>query len=126
MEVRMLYKLVVFLHVISVFGYLLTHGTSMAVAFAVKKERDIGKIKTLLELSGNSYPMMFRMLNASILLGIIAALQAGWWHFGWVWASLISLFIIFVLMVAFGGIIYGSARRAVGLSYTVHGEIFPC
>lgn len=121
----MLYKLVVFLHVISVFGYLLAHGASVAVAFALKRERDIGKIKTLLELSGNSYPMMFRMLNASILLGIIAALQAGWWRFGWIWASLILLFVIFALMVVFGGIVYGSARRAIGLSYTVRGKYYP-
>lgn len=121
----MLYKLVVFLHVISVFGYLLTHGISVAMAFALKKERDISKIKTLLELSGNSYPMMFRLLNTSILLGIIATLQAGWWRFGWVWVSVFLLVAIFVLMVLFGGMVYGKARVAAGLPYVIRGKRFP-
>ena len=50
----MLYKIIVFLHVISVFGYLLSHGVSAGVAFALKKERDIQRIRALLDLSAVS------------------------------------------------------------------------
>ena len=121
----MLYKLIVLLHVIAVFGYLLSHWASVAVAFALKKERNIQKIKALLELSGNSYPMMFRTFYASILLGIIATIQAGWWRFGWIWTSVLLLVIIFILMIRFGGMIYGHARMAAGLPYAIRGKHFP-
>ena len=47
----MLYRLVVLLHVIFVFGYLLAHRVSAAVAFALKKERDIRRVRALLDLS---------------------------------------------------------------------------
>ena len=54
----MLYQIVVFLHVVFVLGYLLAHGVSAAVAFALKKERDLNRIRALLDLSAASYPAM--------------------------------------------------------------------
>jgi len=47
----MLYQLIVFLHVISAFAFLLSHGAAASVAFALKRERDPQKIRTLLDLS---------------------------------------------------------------------------
>jgi hypothetical protein len=121
----MLYQIVVYLHVVFVFGYLLTHGASVAMAFALKRERNMEKIKNLLELSGNSYPMMFRTLYASVILGVIAGFQGHWWGRGWIWASFVLLIVIYVLMVVFGGIVYGSARKAAGLPYSIRGKPFP-
>ena len=54
----MLYQIVVFLHVFCVFGYLLAHGVSAAVSFALKRERDIQRVRTMLDLSAASYPVM--------------------------------------------------------------------
>lgn len=121
----MLYKVVVVLHVVAVLGYLLAHGVSVAVAFALKRERNMDKIKTLLELSGNSYPIMFGSFYASILFGIAAGFQGGWWRFGWIWASIGLLIVIFGLMIRFGGNIYSAARRAAGMLYRIHGKPFP-
>ena len=45
----MLYQLVVFLHVVSVLGYLLAHGVSASVSYAIKKERDVNRIADRVE-----------------------------------------------------------------------------
>ncbi len=111
----MLYRIIVFLHVISTFGFLLSHGASVSMAFALKRERDSGKIRALLDLSGASYPWMMLTLLASIVFGIIAGFQGYWWNFGWIWASIALLIVIFALMYFFGSNIYGTARKTVEL-----------
>jgi len=121
----MLYKLVVFLHVIFVFGYLLSHGVSAGVAFAPKKERDVQRIRALLDVSAASYPVMFYTLYAFIIFGIIAGFQLNWWKFGWIWVSIVLLLVIVFLMMTFGGGIYGEARKAAGTRYNVKGKWFP-
>jgi hypothetical protein len=121
----MLYKIVVFLHVISVFGYLLAHGVSAAVAFALKEERDLQRVRALLDLSAASYPVMFYTLYAFFIFGIIAGFQGRWWGFGWIWVSIVLLIVIVVLMTVFGGGIYGQVRKAVGIRYNVKGKWFP-
>lgn len=121
----MLYQIVVFLHVIFVFGYLLAHGVSAAVSFAIKKERDIQRVRAMLDLSAASYPVMFMTLYAFFLSGIIAGFQGGWWARGWIWVSIVLLILIVVLMMALGGGLYGEARKAAGTRYNVKGKWFP-
>ncbi|MDP1548094.1 MAG: hypothetical protein Q8L87_18945 [Anaerolineales bacterium] len=121
----MLYQLVVFLHVVCVLGYLLAHGVSAAVSFALKKERDLQRIRALLDLSAASYPVMFMSLYAFIIFGIIAGFMGGWWKLGWIWVSIVLLILIVVLMMAFGGGLYGEARKAAGTRYNVKGKWFP-
>lgn|SRR5574341_1314926 len=111
----MLYRVIVFLHVISVFGFLLSHGASVSMAFALKRERDLGKIRALLDLSSTSYPLMSLTLLASIVFGIIAGFQGHWWKFGWIWASMVLLVVILVLMFFLGSKTYGAARKAAKL-----------
>lgn len=108
----MLYRIIVFLHVISIFGFLLSHGASVGMAFALKRERDSQKIRALLNLSGTSYPLMLSTLLTSILFGIIAGFQGHWWRFGWIWASIALLMIIFALMYYLGSKVYSAAREA--------------
>jgi len=120
----MLYQLVVSLHVISIFGYLLAHGVSAAVAFALKKERDIQRIRALLDLSAVSQPARNYLTWAFLIFGVIATFQGGWWRFGWIWASLVLVIIIFVLMAAFGARIYSEARKAAGIRYNIKGKWF--
>lgn len=111
----MLYRIIVFLHVISVFGFLLSHGASVSMAFALKRERDLQKIRALLDLSSTSYPLMISTLLASIGFGIIAGFQGHWWKFGWIWTSITLLVVILALMYFLGSNVYGAARRAAGL-----------
>lgn len=111
----MLYRIIVFLHVISTFGFLLSHGASVSMAFALKRERDLQKIRALLDLSSTSYPLMILTLLASIVFGIIAGFQGNWWKFGWIWASIALLVVILALMYFLGSNIYSAARKAVEL-----------
>jgi len=112
----MFYRVIVFLHVISIFGFLLSHGASVSIAFVLKREHDTQKIRTLLSISSGSYPLMSTTLSASILFGIIAGFQGHWWRSGWIWASIFLLIVILVLMYFWGSMIYGAARKTVGLS----------
>ncbi len=121
----MLYQLVVFLHVASVLGYLLAHGVSASVSFALKKERDIARVRALLDLSAASYPIMFYALYAFFIFGIIAGFMGGWWGRGWIWVSLVLLIAIVVLMMSLGTGIYSEARKAAGIRYSVKGKWFP-
>lgn len=122
----MLYQLVVFLHVIFVFGYLLAHGVSAAVTYAIKKERDVNRIRALLDLSTASYPAMLWTLLAVIVFGLAAAfLNMVWWKFGWIWVSILVLVVIVVLMAIFGAGVFGEIRKAAGLPYMVKGKPFP-
>ncbi len=122
----MFYQLVVFLHVFCVFGYLLAHGVSAAVSFALKKERDINRVRAMLDLSGASYPAMLWSLLAAIVFGLAAAfLNMVWWRFGWLWVSIVLLIAIVVLMAIHGAAVFGAIRKAVGLPYMVKGKPFP-
>ena len=122
----MRYHLVVFLHVIAVLGYLLAHGVSASVSYAIKKERDVNRIRALLDISEASYPSMFSSLLAVIVFGLAAAfLNMTWWRFGWIWVSLLVLVAIVVLMAVFGATAFGEIRKAAGLPYRVKGKPFP-
>jgi hypothetical protein len=112
----MYYRLVVFLGVFCVFGYLLAHGVSSAVSISLKKEHDINCIRALLDHSAASYPIMFNMLYAFfIIFGVIAGFQGGCWISGWIWVSILLLVIIVVLMMAFGGDLYEATLNPTSL-----------
>lgn len=121
----MFYSIIVILHIIFVFGFLLAHSISVWMAFALKKERDIQKIHTSLNRSAASYPVMLTTLFAFFISGIIAGFQGGWWKTGWIWVSIVLLIAIVVLMMAFGGGLYGEARREAGIRYNLKGKWYP-
>ena len=121
----MIYQIVVFLHILCVFGYLLAHGVSAAVSFALKKERDIQRVRALLDLSAASYPWMTRLMWAFLLFGIAAAFMGGFQARIWPWLSLVLGILIFFGMALFGANHYGEARKLLGLRYNVKGKWFP-
>jgi len=122
----MLYKFVVFLHIISALGFLLAHGVSASISYALKRERDMAKIRTMLELSASSYPTMLWTLLATVVFGLIAAFLVNtWWRFGWLWVSIALLIVIVVLMAVFGSGVFSEVRKVAGLPYMVKGKPFP-
>jgi hypothetical protein len=87
-----LYPWIVFLHVAGVLVFFLAHGTSMAVAFRLKQERDPARIRALLDVSSWSLGVIPSVaLIVGVLAGIWAGIAGG--HFGriWIWASLVLL-----------------------------------
>ncbi|NJN43330.1 MAG: hypothetical protein HC806_00365 [Anaerolineae bacterium] len=115
----------VFLHVLAVFGFLIAHGVSATVAFALLKERDLERIKLLLEISGNSYGIMYPSLIVLFITGIISGFTGKWWGEGWIWVSIVLFIALIVAMGVLGGAIYGGARKAAGLPYADRGKPQP-
>lgn len=110
-----MYGYMIYLHVASVFVFLLAHGASANVAFQLKRERNPDRIRALLDVSVWSYAGMSVGLVLLLLSGIIAGFIGNYWGRGWIWVSIGLLIAIFVLMALLGSAYYGRVRTAVGL-----------
>jgi uncharacterized membrane protein len=120
-----MYPVLVFLHIVSVFGFLMAHGVSAGVAFRLKTERNPDKVRALLELSAATYPVMYGSLLLLLVLGVVLGFMGSGWSRGWIWLSLILLVVIYIVMVRFGSRVYGEARRLSGLPYFDRGRPHP-
>jgi MFS family permease len=94
------YSIVVFLHILSVFALLATHGVSMVVLYRIRPERDRGKILDLISLSGETTLPMYIALGGIILFGVLAGLEGQWFDEAWIWISIVLLLAIVGLMTA--------------------------
>jgi NADH:ubiquinone oxidoreductase subunit 2 (subunit N) len=112
-----MYRWIVYLHVLGSFGFLLAHGASAFVAFRLRAERNLERIRTLLDLSVFSYNFMYLSLLALLAAGVIAGFMGRWWRMGWIWAALGVLVVVSVLMSVVGSLYYHRVRQAVGLPY---------
>jgi len=112
-----MYNWLVYLHVAGTLGFMMAHGASASAAFALRRERNIERVRALLELSANSYGLMYLSLLVLLVSGVVAGFVGQWWGWGWIWAALALLVAISVGMTVFGSNIYGQARKAVGMPY---------
>lgn len=120
-----MYQWLAFLHILGVFGFLLSHGASASVAFALRQERDHERVRALLTLSATSYPIMYLSLLVLLVTGIITGIMGEWWGRGWIWVSLILLIAIVVAMSVLGSNKLSVLRKALGLPYFVSGKAQP-
>ncbi|HVL88776.1 MAG TPA: cupredoxin domain-containing protein [Actinomycetota bacterium] len=93
------YRHWVFLHLAGVFGFLASHGVSMAVAIRLRKERDIARIGGLLDVSSRTVGVMYASLGALLAGGIGATFAGGLWGFGWIWAALVLVAVTVLAMI---------------------------
>jgi hypothetical protein len=96
---RRMYRLWVFVHLIGVVGFLVTHGVSMWALFAVRAvDRDRGRILAWCEASKRTVMPMYisfgLLLFGGVAAGIDGALFADWWLLG----SLLLLLVLTALM----------------------------
>jgi hypothetical protein len=78
------YPWVVFAHVSGMMIFFRAHGTSMAVAFRLKQERDPARVRALLDVSSWSLGVVPSVaLIVGIVAGIVAGIAGG--HFGRLW-----------------------------------------
>ena len=120
-----MYTWMVFLHLLGVFGFLLSHGASASASFALRRERNLDKIRALLDLSSGSFNLMYLSLLILLASGIIAGFMGQWWNRGWIWLSLGLLIAIFAAMAVLGGSYYGEARKLAGLPYFESNKVQP-
>ncbi|HEU0028618.1 MAG TPA: hypothetical protein VFQ25_16020 [Ktedonobacterales bacterium] len=111
-----MYQWLVFAHIASVFVFLLAHGVSAAVVFRVRAEKDVATLRALLDLSALAVMVSFYSLAALLIAGIAAAFVGRWWGFGWPWAALAALVVIWFSMALETGPAMRRLRRAAGFS----------
>jgi hypothetical protein len=120
-----MYAWMLYLHIAGTFGFLLAHGASASVSYALRRERSPERIRTLLELSAGTYRVMYPALLLLLISGIVAGFQGRWWRYGWIWTSLALLIAIVVAMSVLGSRFYGQARKAAGMPYYEKGKTQP-
>lgn len=98
-----MYRWWVFLHLVGVFGFLLAHGVSVAVAFRLRKEREPARVQALLAMSSASINAFYPAVALLLVGGVAATFDGNLWGYGWIWASI-------VLLVLVSGAMYSVAR----------------
>ena len=111
------HEVILFFHLAGVFVFLIAHGTSGAVGFRLRREREPAKVAALLEISGSTLPAMgvgwILILVTGIALGVETWLGGGT-RFGWFYASLV-IFIVLTAMMTPLSQGYVKARAALGV-----------
>jgi hypothetical protein len=106
-----MYLYIVLLHVVGAFVFALSHGVSVAVAFAIRgagRER----VAALLELSQMAVGGLYVGLVLLLVGGVWAGFAGGHWGRGWIWAALAILVAILVAMYAIATPYYATLRVA--------------
>jgi hypothetical protein len=115
----------VFLHTLSALAFFLGHGTSIAMAFQIRKETEFARIRAMLDLSLATIPVMGIAFLVMGLTGLIMPFILQLWNKGWIWASIVLMVIVTVEMVVMSDKRYKHLRRLVGLPYMIGGKNFP-
>lgn len=110
-----MYEWVVFLHVIGTFGFAMSHGASVFVAYRLRKEEDVDRLRALLDLSRLSLRGLSGSLILLLIAGIVAGFMGKWWGQAWIWISIGILVVITVVMVIISGRSYYPLRTALGM-----------
>ena len=113
-----MYGIVVLLHVLGAFAFVMAHGVSMVIAFQLRGERDRVRQAHLLELSGLSVGLMYVGLGVLLVAGIVAGFMGSFWGRAWIWAALVILVVVIAVMYAVATPFYGRMRAAAGVPGT--------
>lgn len=108
------YRWVVFIHILFVFGFLIAHGTSVAVALKLRRERDRERLKGYLDLSSITVGIVHLTIFGVVITGVALGFMRRWWGQAWIWLSLALLIALFASMSVFGTRFYDRVRLAVG------------
>ncbi|HEX2180311.1 MAG TPA: DUF2269 family protein [Actinomycetota bacterium] len=95
-----MYQWWVFLHLLGAFGFLVSHGVSVAVAFRIRSERDPKRVQALLGMSSASISAFYPSVAALLVGGVAGAFTADLWGYGWIWASIVLLLVVTAAMYA--------------------------
>ncbi len=111
-----LYPWVVFVHAATVLLFFIAHGTSMAVAFMLKRESEPTRIRALLDLSRFSLGVpTIVVVVVGLVSGIAAGFMGGWWGELWIWISLVLFVAIAIAMTPLVAARLNPLRVAAGM-----------
>jgi hypothetical protein len=111
-----LYPWVVLLHVVGAFLFVASHGVAIAMAIAVRQERDRTRIAALLDLSSASLGGLYLGLVLILVGGIWAGIMRNWFAFGWIWVALGLVIAVGVVMYLVATPYFATLRAAVGIT----------
>lgn len=112
-----MYNWVVFLHVFASMSFMLAHGGTTLMALMLKRERNLERVRALLELSGYSWPMFALTFLLILVSGIAAGIMGSWWGRGWIWTSLGILVVMSGYMGWASRAQYHRLRKVLGMPY---------
>ncbi len=115
----------IFIHILGSITFFLAHGTSVAMAFQLRRETDFARIRALLDLSMSTMVVMFVSFLVMGISGLIMPFILRLWNRGWIWTSIILMIIVFLYMAFMNDTRYKHLRRMVGLPYMIRGDKFP-
>lgn len=110
-------SLILALHFVGLFCFLLEHGTSAGLAMSLRGEREPSRMRRLLETSEGSFSLAYLGLLIVVATGLYGAFELGYWRQGWVWASVALLLVIIGVMWTLGGGRYSQVRKPLGIKY---------
>ena len=108
-----MYNWIVFIHVLGVFGFLFAHGAATAIAFKLRGEREVERMRALLDLSRSTRMAATVSLLVTLVAGIALGFMGGWWGHLWIWASLGLLVLIGVAMTFLGSRSFDGIRQLI-------------
>jgi hypothetical protein len=112
-----LYPWIVFVHASCVLLFFIAHGTSMAVAFRLKRETDPERVRALLDLSRSTLgPLVGGLALIGLVAGIAAGFMGNWWGELWIWISLGLLLAVAFAMTPMVTFRVNAIRAAAGQS----------
>lgn len=115
----------VFLHVLSVITFFLAHGTSVAMAFKIRKETDFARIRAMLDLSASTIVVVFIAFLVMGLTGLIMPFILKIWNKGWIWTSIVLMIVVLLQMGFMNEKRYKILRKLVGLPYMQGNKEYP-
>jgi hypothetical protein len=118
-------KWILFLHVFSAITFFLAHGTSVSMAFQIRKETDFARIRAMLDLSGTTIMAVFISFLFMGLSGLALPFMVKLWDKVWVWLSIILMLFVVGWMGWFNEKSYKHLRKLIGLPYMVGSRDFP-
>jgi hypothetical protein len=113
----MIYRALVFLHVVAGFVFMMGHGASAAMMFRIKSEKKMSRVQALLETTQRAQVVTYPALLIMILAGIAAGVMGSWWSKGWIWLSCGLLIAITMAMGWLGRGFVDPIIKAAGLPY---------
>jgi hypothetical protein len=108
-----MYSWIVFAHVVAVLVFLLAHGVATVVTFKVRGERNVERIRALLDLSRATRAITTVSMLVMLAAGVIAGFMGNWWMYGWIWLSLGLLVVIGMSMTFLGSRSFDRIRQLV-------------
>jgi len=105
-----------YVHVLGVFLFLIGHGVSVMVLLGMRRERDPGTLRTLLNFSARSMGVMGVGALMWLVSGIYLGFSGNFWTSGsyWIWASLAIAILTIGAMTPMGRFYLNRVRVALG------------